>query len=385
VAHSQARCSARVTSAHSLLGPDQRLSSPTALVGISDCVVFGHADAGCIGRYPGGIMKPLTNLTKRSLRPLVALAAALALLATACGGSGDSESASGGGGDNSDETITLAVNPWNGSAVNVAVASQLLENELGYSVETIDVDENAQWASINTGDISASLEVWPSGHAQNVADFIDNADGNVENAGLLGPVGKIGWYIPTYMVDQHPELATWEGFADPELAKLFATAETGDKGQFLGGDPSFVQYDEDIISNLGLSLEVVYAGSEEAILAGLDAAYNREDPILIYLWTPHSAHNAYDLTEVKLPDYSDGCYDTADAGGVDCDYPADALFKIISADVGGDAASLLENMSYTTADQVEMLASVETDGKTVDEAAAAWIEAHKDVWSTWLP
>lgn len=56
-------------------------------------------------------------------------------------------------------TITLAVNPWNGSAANVAVAAQLLESELGYTVELVDIDENAQWAAINTGDIDASLEV----------------------------------------------------------------------------------------------------------------------------------------------------------------------------------------------------------------------------------
>ena len=56
--------------------------------------------------------------------------------------------------------------------------------------------------------------------------------------GLLGPEAKIGWYVPTFVVDEHPELATWEGFKDPELAKLFATAETGDLGQFLMGDPT---------------------------------------------------------------------------------------------------------------------------------------------------
>ena len=36
--------------------------------------------------------------------------------------------------------------------------------------------------------------------------------------------------MPTFVVDEHPELATWEGFMDPELAGLFATAETGESG-----------------------------------------------------------------------------------------------------------------------------------------------------------
>lgn len=317
--------------------------------------------------------------TARRIGSAIALTAALGLVAAACGSDDDSGGGSG-------ETITLAVNPWNGSAVNVAVAAQLIESEIGQTVETIDVDENAQWAAINTGDISASLEVWPSGHAQNVVDFIDNPDANVANAGLLGPVGKIGWYVPTYMVDQHPELATYEGFQDPELAKLFATAETGDNGQFLGGDPSFVQFDEAIISNLGMPMEVVYAGSEEAILASLDAAYNREEPVLIYLWTPHSAHNKYDLTEVALPPYSDECAATA-PDGVDCDYPADDLFKIVSKDLAESSPAvntLLTNMNYTTADQVEMLASVETDGMSVEDAAKSWIAAHEDTWKAWL-
>ena len=284
-------------------------------------------------------------------------------------------------------TIRLAVNPWNGSAVNVAVAKQLLENELGYTVETVDIDENAQWAAINTGDLHASLEVWPSGHADNIADFIDNPAGNVVNAGLLGPVGKIGWFTPTFVIERYPALATWEGFLDPELAGMFATAETGDLGQFLGGDPSWVQYDDDIIANLGLHLEVVWAGSEEAILAAVDASVSREEPVLVYFWTPHSAFNAYDLSEVELPAYSGECYATADADGVDCAYPADDLFKIAWAgleEAAPTAWALLSNMSYTTADQISMLAAVESEGKSIDEAAAEWIAANEATWRPWL-
>ena len=288
----------------------------------------------------------------------------------------------------SQTTITMAVNPWNGSAVNVAVAAQLLESEFGYTVETVDIDENAQWAAINTGEIDASLEVWPSGHAGNRADFIDSADGNVNDAGLLGPVGKIGWFMPTYMVDQYPALATWEGLADPELAAMFATAETGDKGQYLGGDPSWTIYDPQIIENLGLNFEIVYVGSETGILAALDAAYNREDPILFYFWTPHSAFNSYDLTNVRLPEYTDECYEQADAGGVDCDYPADDLFKIVNRDLKNNAPAadtLLRNMNYAAADQIWMLAAVELDGLSIEEAAAAWIEANASTWQAWLP
>lgn len=284
-------------------------------------------------------------------------------------------------------TIKLAENPWSASALNVAVARILLEEQLGYPVEVVTIGESAQWPALATGDLHASLEVWPSGHAENVAEYIDNQQ-LVENGGLLGPVGKIGWYIPSYLLEEHPELATWEGLADPDNAALFATAESGDQGQFLTGDPSWTQYEDDIIANLGLNFKIVAAGSEEAILAALDSAYSREAPLLFYFWTPHSVHARYDLTEVQLPPYSDECYATADAGGVDCDYPADELFKIFwngLAEAAPDAYTLLKNMNYTTEDQIQMIAAVEIDGLSAEEAARNWLDANEATWQSWLP
>jgi glycine betaine/proline transport system substrate-binding protein len=142
------------------------------------------------------------------------------------------------------------------------------------------------------------------------------------------------------------------------------------------------------MNNLGINFEVVTAGSEEAILAQLDAAYSREDAVLFYFWTPHSIHAKYDLTEVQLPDYSDECYAQAESGGVDCDYPADALFKIFWSglkDEAPDAYQLLKNMSYSTEDQIQMIAAVELDGKSVEEAARDWLAANEATWQAWLP
>ncbi|MEZ4712995.1 MAG: ABC transporter substrate-binding protein [Caldilineaceae bacterium] len=289
--------------------------------------------------------------------------------------------------DESKITIKLAENPWSASAINVNVAKILLEEQLGYPVEIVDVDENAQWAALATGDLHASLEVWPSGHADNVAEYIDK-QGVVENGGALGVIGRIGWYIPSYLLTDHPELATWEGFAGPDAAAMFATAETGSQGQYLTGDPSWVSYEEQIIDNLGMDFQIVAAGSEEAILSSLSSAESREDPLLFYFWTPHSIHAKYDLTRVELPAYSDDCYAKADANGVDCDYPEDVLFKIFSnelAEAAPDAHALLTNMSYSTEDQIQMIAAVELDGSSPADAARAWLDAHADVWQSWLP
>ena len=307
----------------------------------------------------------------------LAVVTTLALLATACGGAAKPK-----------VTIKLAENPWTGSSVNVNVAKLLLEKELGYTVEIVQIDENAQFPALAKGDLSATLEIWPSGHAKDYDEYIKT--GKVEDIGELGVVGKIGWFIPTYVLKDHPELATWEGFKDPNNAAMFKTAETGDAGQFIGGDPSFVQYDEALIKNLGLNFRVVFAGSEQAELAALDAAYSRQDPFLFYFWTPHSAHAKYDLTNVTLPEYAEACATASatDPATRDCDYPTDVLYKAAWAglkEAAPEAYTLLKNMNYTTENQIALLAEVDTNGKTAAEAAQMWIDANKSVWEKWLP
>jgi glycine betaine/proline transport system substrate-binding protein len=284
-------------------------------------------------------------------------------------------------------TIKLAENPWTGSSVNVHVAKILLEQELGYPVEIVTIDENAQWAALASGDLSATLEIWPSGHAENVAQYIDGQK-VVENLGPLGVVGKISWYVPSYLVEQNPAAASWEGLQDPAVAALFATAETGEAGQFLAGDPSWVQYDGDIIKNLGLNFQVVQSGSEQAVLAALDAAYSRQEPLLFYFWTPHSVHAKYELTPVALPAYSAECYAGAESGGVACDYPEDALFKAAWSGLAAqspDAYQLLKNMQYSNDDQIAMIAATELEGKEAAVAAQDWVTANEAVWRAWLP
>lgn len=302
-----------------------------------------------------------------------------ALLLAACGGSSATSAPK--------IPLKLAENAWTGSSININVAKILLEEKLGYKVEIVTIDENAQWAALGNGDLSASLEVWPSGHAANAKKYIDEQK-VVENLGELGVVGKISWYVPTYVVEQHPELATIDGFKKPENAALFKTAETGEQGQFLAGDPSWVQYDQDIIKNLNLNFKVVRAGSEQAVLAAVDSAYSRKEPILFYFWTPHSIHAKYKLTAVKLPDYSAACYDKATSGSVACDYPPDTLFKIAWSglkDKAPDAYQFLKNMKYSNDDQIGMIAAVDTEKKTAEQSARNWINAHEAVWKAWIP
>lgn len=309
----------------------------------------------------------------------LAVTALIVVLLPACGD--DS------GGNTGSTTIRLAANPWLGSQLNATVAKILLEEQLGFGVEIVPVDETSQWDLIAAGDLHASLEVWPSGHADDIRRYIDD-EGSVDNGGPLGPIGRIGWYVPSYVVAENPALATWDGFTDPAVVALFGTPETAGRGQFLGGDPTWVQFDADIIRNLGIDFEVVFAGSEDAISVAVETAVEGRESLLFYFWTPHPIHTRFELTRVALPPYTDECYATADVGGIDCDYPADELIKILWPGLrqeAGPAHRFLQNFNYTTQDQLQMIEAVEVDGKTAQEAARQWVETHEAVWQEWIP
>ncbi len=315
------------------------------------------------------------------------------LLVAACGGgagttttadSGDGPTTTTGsdGGDN--PTIRLAVNPWTASALNVEVAKIIIEQELGNPVEIVSIDENTMFTGMADGNLDAALEIWPSGVTADEQAFFD--DGSVVDIGELGTVGKIGWFTPSYVVDEHPELATWEGYQDSQVAEMFATAETGSNGRFLGTDPSYSQYDEAIIQQLDLPFQVVFSGSEPATVAELDTRFANQEPILMYWWTPTAAVAKYDLVNVLLPDYSDECYENP--ATIDCDYPEDVLFKAASAmleEKDPDVWTFLSNFTITTEDQLDMLPGVEIDGRDAADVSADWVAANESVWRAWLP
>ena len=316
----------------------------------------------------------------RRVRVLVA-AVALAGLVAACGDDEAEQSATG-------EGIVLAVNPWTGAAVNANVAMVVLEAQLGTAVELLDIDENATWVGLDDGSIDATLEVWPSGHAADYETYITGKK-TVVDIGKLGPSAKIGWYVPTFVIDEHPELATWEGFMDPALAGLFATAESGDLGQFLMGDPSYVTYDEAIIANLGLPLKYVVAGSEAALLTAIDTAIAEKTPVLMQFWKPHWKQLEVALTEVKLPDVTDACAAAAAAadGTYACDYPVDDLYKAASAGLATKnpaAFAFLSKLTLTTEQQSEIAGYVDRDGMTPLDAAKKWVAANPDIVASWM-
>jgi glycine betaine/proline transport system substrate-binding protein len=282
-------------------------------------------------------------------------------------------------------TVNIAVNPWVGYEADAAVVGYLLQNKLGCTVVKKNIDEQTSWQGFPTGEVDAILENW--GHEDLAAKYI-TTDKVAQDAGPDGNEGIIGWFVPKFFADANPDILTTK--TDPTIlnkyADQFKTSESGDKGQILDGDPSFVTNDQGMINGFGLNFKVVYSGSEAASDKAIQSAVDAKRPILVYYYTPNWFSSKVDLVHLEFPAWTTGC--DKDANNIKCDYPPYHLNKVVStkfATGGSPAYTLISKFSWTNDAQDAVAADITANGMTDDDAAKKWVDANPTVWQAWMP
>ncbi|MGW1343593.1 glycine betaine ABC transporter substrate-binding protein [Kribbella sp. NPDC002412] len=277
-------------------------------------------------------------------------------------------------------TFNLAVSPWVGYEANAAVVAYIATKDLGCKVVKKNLKEEISWQGFGTGEVDAVLENW--GHEDLKKKYIEEQKVAVE-AGSTGVKGVIGWYVPPWMAQQHPDITDWQNLN--KYAALFKTSESGGKGQLLDGDPSYVTNDEALVKNLKLNYKVVQSGSETALIQAFRDAEKNKKPLLAYFYEPQWFFNEMKLVKVNLPAYQAGC--DADPAKVACDYPPYDLDKIVSkkfADSGSPAYDLVKNFQWTNDDQNAVARSIAVDKLTPDAAAEKWVKENQSKVDAWL-
>lgn len=321
--------------------------------------------------------------TTKRVAKAVGLVSGVALVLASCGG-GDIDSGASSGGDAPDEecteTMDMALNPWVGYTADAYVVGRVAETQLGCKVEYKDLAEELSWAGFGTGEVDVVIENW--GHPDLVKKYIDG-DGTATDFGPTGNEGVIGWYVPPWLAEEHPDILDWENLN--KYASEFETSESDGKGQLLDGDPGFVTNDEALVDNLDLDFKVVYAGSETALIEAFRKAEENKEWVIGYFYEPQWFLSEVDLQKVALPEYTDGC--DADPEKVACDYPPYPLNKVVSSswvEDGSPAVDLVKNFTWTNDDQNLVAKYIAEDGMDPADAADKWIADNQDVVDTWL-
>ncbi len=312
----------------------------------------------------------------------VGAAAMAGLVLSACSGqtiepTGGSTAAAGG---SACGAFNIAVNPWVGYEADAHVVGYVAKTKLGCNVSYKEVKEEVAWQGMADGSIDTILENW--GHPDLTKKYIEEAK-TVQDAGLTGNQGIIGWYVPPWLATEHPDVLDSANLN--KYASNFKTSESGDQGQLLDGDPSFVTNDAALVKNLNLNFKVVYAGSEAALIQAFRQAEKNKTWMLGYFYAPQWFLSEVPLKKVALPKYTEGC--DADPAKIACDYPDYKLNKLVATRFGSAASpamSLVKKFTWTNDDQNVVAKYIAGDKMPPEDAAKKWVDANQDKVNAWL-
>ena len=290
----------------------------------------------------------------------------------------------------STDPIKIALFDWTSVNLNAHILGDIL-TKLGYNVEYVTADYlSSLTTGLTNGDLTVAMEHWDTtaGEALAAAD----ATGQVERLGVLGPKAKEEWWYPLYMKEKCPGLPNWEALKDPACAEAFSTPDTAPNGRYLGGPVTWEGFDDERVEALGLPFTVIHAGTDAAMFAELDAAYQRQDPIMLWIYSPHWAPAKYEGEWVEFPEYSAECYEDPSVGvnpdmAYDCGKPHGEIWKtawIGMADKWPIAHEVAVNYTIDAKELGLLGAEVDLEGRSIEEVAAEWVAGNEAVWREWV-
>ncbi|MCB2136925.1 MAG: ABC transporter substrate-binding protein [Rhodobacteraceae bacterium] len=289
----------------------------------------------------------------------------------------------------STDPIKIALFDWTSVNINAKVLGGILER-LGYTVEYPTGDYlSSLTTSLTNGDVTVGVEYWDTTAGEAMA--ASEATGQTERLGTLGPKAKEEWWYPLYMKEKCPGLPNWEALKDPACAEAFSVPETAPNGRYVGGPVTWEGFDDERVEALGLPFTVIHAGTDAAMFAELESAYQRQAPIMLWVYSPHWAPAKYEGEWVEFPEYSDACYNDPSVGvnpdmAYDCGKPFGDIWKFAWAgmkDKWPVAYKVAKAYQIETGDLNAMSGQVDLDGKSIEEVASAWVDANEATWKAW--
>ena len=289
----------------------------------------------------------------------------------------------------SKETIIIPTHNWSSQIVMSHVVGQLFE-KIGCNVEYTPTDSQAVYEAVRIGDATLELEVWEGafGAAFNAA----LAKGGILDAGDHAAVTREEWWYPTYVGELCPGLPDWKALK--ACSAKFARPGSGGKGVFVDGPVDWAHdHFVPMIDALELNFEMKNVGSAGALWAELEAAAKKNEPIVLFNWTPNFTDGLYGGNFIEFPARAPECT-TDPAWGVnpnathDCGNSANGYLKKAAWEKmpkkWPGAYKVLERISFTTNQIGELSVFADIDEMEYEEAAARWIKENPNVWAPWL-
>lgn len=292
--------------------------------------------------------------------------------------------------------VSIAEMNWASAGVAAYVDKLILESGYGCKVTMVTGDTMPTFTSMNE---KAEPDLAPEMWVNAVRIPLDAAIGEgrlIQLAPLLSDGGVEGWWIPKFLADAHPDIKTVEdALKHPEL---FPAPEDPSKAA-VHNCPSGWNCQistANLYKALGAKdkgFELIDTGSAAGLDGSIANAFEKKTGWIGYYWAPTSILGKYEMVKLSFgvehnkADW-DACTAVADCPDPKVNsYPVSDVYTVVTkafSEKAGVAMDYLKVRKWDNQTVGKVLAWMDENQGTNEDAAKHFLETYPDMWTTWV-
>ena len=266
------------------------------------------------------------------------------------------------------ETVVFSDVGWTDITATTAATTLVLE-ALGYETDTKVLSVPVTYTSLAEGDVDVFLGNWMPTMENDIAPYredgtVETVRANLEGAKYTLATNAAGAALG---IDSFAAIAEHAEALDGEIYGI----EPGNDGNRL-----IMDMIADDAFGLGAAEFEVVESSEQGMLAQVQRATRRDEPVVFLGWEPHPMNANFDLTYLEGGDDWFG----PNLGGA-------TVYTNTRAGLSEECPNLgafLQNLSFTLAMENEIMSAILDDGEDPRDAALAWMQDNPDTVMSWV-
>jgi len=291
--------------------------------------------------------------------------------------------------------ISIATMNWTSAEVLAQIDGIVLTAGFGCNVTQTRGDIAATLESLAaTGKPDIIPEVWVT-TAQPLMDSLENAGDIVIAGEVLEGGGQEGFWIREYIAHQHPEIQTIEqALKRPDVFVFDEDEERGALHNCAADWQCHIATTNifDALDAAEKGFALVDAGSAAGLDASIISAHANRAGWLGYYWEPSALLGQFDMVKLEVGEH-DAKHWSICTTVPNCqfarknDWPMHPVVSVVSDEFAAHSGPLMQYIQTRRWDAPivnKLLAWINNNQATAEEAARHFLENHRDLWADWV-
>ncbi len=290
------------------------------------------------------------------------------------------------------DEFTIAQMAWPSAAILANIHAIILTEHFDCPTRLVTGDPSGTISSMTTtGRPAVAPELWVS----RVPDLWNGAL-RAQSVRAAGPVfseqNLEGWFIPSYVRDNHPGLVAAEDLDD--YWRVFAP-EGGERGVLVSCPPDWAcaLLNRNLLTGYGIDnrFEVTEPADRFTLDRMIADAASQRAPILVYYWQPNGLIDRFDLIALDMGPFDHGnaqCIALANCVPFGpSSFAADTVVIGLAEWVFADAPQIAGYFARAVfpLDEMNRLLALQAENDwDAEQAARHFVDSHEGIWREWV-